>query len=200
MMFKTLFATVVFSTLSFAQVVMPADAYQLRYAANLAVGDSFVDLTNGGGNGGDFATNGDLCANVYVIDPAQEVIACCACPMTPGHLKTLSAKNDLVVNTLTPGVPTAISVQILFSKGTSCNAATVSTANLTNGGRAWMSTPHVTPGGTYTVTETAFTQVPVLSTDQFAKLTTYCGWIQSNGSGYGICKACKQGSAGAANN
>jgi len=196
-MLKVVLAAVLLATVAFAQVQMPADAYQLRYAANLAVADSFVNLTNGGSNGGDFAANGDICANIYVIDPAQEVIACCACPMTPGHLKTLSAKNDLVVNTLTPGVPTAISVQILFSAGSSCNAGTVAAANLTAGGRAWMTTPHVTPAGSYTMTETEFAKVSVLSTDQLAKLTTYCGWIQANGSGYGICKACKQGAQGA---
>ena len=173
------------------------DAYQIRYAVNLAVGDSFVNLTNGGSNGGDFAVNGDICANVYVIDPAQEVISCCACPMTPGHLKTLSAKNDLLVNTFTPGVPTAVSVQILFSKGTSCNPASVTNASLTAGGRAWLTTPHVTPSGGYTVSEAEFTKIPVIDPDQFLKLTTYCGWIQANGSGYGICKACKQGAQGA---
>lgn len=197
-MLKVFFMAVLLTTAAIAQInTANPDAYQHRYAANLAVGDSFVNLTNAGANGGDFAVNGDICANVYVIDPAQEVIACCACPLTPGHLKTLSAKKDLVVNTLTPGVPTAITVQIIASKGTSCNAATVSAASLTSGLGAWMTTPHATPSGTYTMTETPFASAP-LSQDQFTKLTTYCGWIKSNGSGYGICNACKQGAAGVA--
>jgi hypothetical protein len=33
---------------------------------------------------------------------------------------------------------------------------------------------------------------------ELTKLTTYCGFIQANGSGYGICKSCREGAAGAA--
>lgn len=50
----------------------------------------------------------DICANVYVLADDQQLIACCACPLTPNHLQTLSVKNDLVSNTLTPGIPTDV--------------------------------------------------------------------------------------------
>jgi hypothetical protein len=42
------------------------------------------------------------------------------------------------------------------------------------------------------VTETEFAKSD-LSVSELAKLTTYCGFIQANGSGYGICKSCRQG-------
>jgi hypothetical protein len=190
-----LLAALAFSTVAFSQIVAaPADAYQVRYAANLGVGDSFINLTNTGVQGG-FDPAGNICANVYVIDPAQEVLACCSCPMTPNHLKTLSVKNDLASNLLTPGTPTSVTVALLAS--TACNASAVTAANLVGGMRAWGTTLHATPtAGSFAVTETEFAKSD-LSASELSKLTLYCGFIQANGSGFGICKSCKQGAQGA---
>src|SRR5581483_3510124 len=85
-------------------VAGPADTFQLGYAANLSLGDSYVNLTNASGG---FEPAGNICANIYVFAEDQQLIACCACPLTPNHLKTLSVRNDLIFNPLTPGVPTA---------------------------------------------------------------------------------------------
>jgi hypothetical protein len=171
----------------------PDDAFLIRYAANLDFGDSFVNLTNTGVLGGS-DSEGTICANAYVFDAAQELIACCACPLTPMHLKTLSAKSDLIGNTLTPGVPTAISVALFASAGGNCNAATVRNIDLVGGLRAWMTTLHAksTSPTTYTPTETPFSR-SLLSDSMLSKMTSYCGFIQANGSGYGICKSCTQG-------
>ena len=191
-----LLAALAFSTVAFSQIVVaPADAYQVRYAANLAIGDSFINLTNTGVQGG-FDPAGNICANVYVIDPAQEVLACCSCPLTPNHLKTLSVKNDLTSNLLTPGVPTSVSVALLASNQITCNASGVNAGNLVAGLRAWGTTIHATPvAGSYAVTETEFAKSD-LSASELSKLTLYCGFIQANGSGFGICKSCKQGAQG----
>ena len=195
--FLTIFATVALSSVAFGQaapLVLPADAYQLGYAANLNVGDSFVNFTNTGVQGG-FDPAGNICANVYVVDPAQEVLACCSCPLTPNHLKTLSVKNDLASNLLTPGTPTSITMAVIAS--TSCNAAGVNAGNIVGGLRSWFTTLHATPtAGSYAVTENAFAKAD-LSASELSKLTLYCGFIQANGSGYGICKSCKQGAQGA---
>ena len=51
------------------------------------------------------------------------------------------------------------------------------------------------PAGGYGVTETEFAKSD-LSVSELAKLTTYYGFIQANGSGYGICKSCRQGAQG----
>jgi hypothetical protein len=189
-------ATVVLSSAAFGQIANAnlGDAYQLGYAANLNVGDSFVNLTNTGIQGG-FDPAGNICANVYVVDPAQEVLACCSCPLTPNHLKTLSVKNDLTSNLLTPGTPTSVTMAVLAS--TSCNAAAVTGANLVSGLRVWGTTLHATPtAGNYGVTEFPFATA-ALSASELSKLTLYCGFIQANGSGFGICKSCKQGAQGA---
>jgi hypothetical protein len=171
----------------------PADAFQVRYAANLAAGDSVVNLTNAGTVSG-FDPAGDICANVYVFAEDQQLIACCTCPLTPNHLKTLSVQKDLISNTLTPGVPIGVTIALLASQG-KCNAS--APGNLVSGLRAWGTTIHAAPGGGFFGAETEFSQVG-LSADELTKLTSYCGFIQADGTSFGICGSCRQGAAGAA--
>jgi len=195
------------SPFAFAQVINQGvlDAYQVRYAANLAAGDSFVNLTNAGDvpvEEWSAVVNadpvGDMCANVYVFAEDQQLIACCSCPLTPNHLRTLSVNNDLISNTLTPGVPIGVTVALLaVADQGACDAANVTAAQLAPGLRAWGTTIHALPGGGYGVSETAFSPAE-LSASELSKLTAYCGFIEANGSGYGICKSCANGAAGAA--
>ena len=202
-------STVAFSqSLPIAAPVVPeADGvYQLRYLANLNQGDSYVDITNAGTLNG-FAPAGNLCANVYTFDPAEELISCCACAITPNGLVSLSARNDLISNTLTPGVPTSVTVKLLSSLplpngGTSvCNPSSPTAANLVRGMRAWAITLHQNTSGSppavnpFTLTETEFSKVE-LSATELGKLTSFCGFIQANGSGFGICKSCRFGALG----
>jgi hypothetical protein len=189
--------TLLLATAAFGQLATPlTDAYQVRYAANLGVGDSFVNLTNTGVTGG-FDPAGNICANVYVVDAAQEVLACCSCPLTPNHLKTLSVVNDLTSNLLTPGIPTSVTIALLASSGPTCSAATVTANSLVSGLRAWGTTLHATPtAGQFAVAETPFAS-SLLSVTEFTKLTLYCNFIQAY-SGYGICKSCRQGAQGSA--
>ena len=203
-MLKTLtIATLAISTLAFAGgTTPPKDAYQVRYAANMNIGDSVINLTNAGTVNG-FETAGNICANVYVFAEDQQLVACCACPLTPNHLKTLSVRNDLISNTLTPGVPIGVTIALLASTqvGGNCSPGGPLGANsLVAGLRAWGTTIHAAPDGTYHVTETAFSQVqlPEDGGSELTKLVSYCGFIQANGSGYGICKSCRDGAAGAA--
>jgi hypothetical protein len=194
---KTLLAVFAFAALAFGQ----ADTnYQIGYAANMNIGDSVVNLTNSGATGG-FETAGNLCANVYVFSEDQQLVTCCTCPLTPNHLKTLSVRNDLISNTLTPGVPIGVTIAVVGAAQATCNAATVGVADLRPGVIGFGATIHANPDGTYTSSNYPF--VPAtLNTDagtgELAKLTAYCGFIQANGSGYGICKSCREGAAGAA--
>ncbi len=93
--------------------------FQIHYAANLDVNDSVIDITNSGASGASLLSGtgasetGALCANVYVFDPTEEEIACCSCPVTPNGLVSLSVKNDLISNTLTPSVPKSVVVKRL---------------------------------------------------------------------------------------
>jgi hypothetical protein len=199
-------AIMLFSAVAFAQNPITADSpFQVRYASNLPIGDSVINVTNTGASSTTaFPTqNGNICVNVYTFSPDEQLISCCACPVTPDGLVSLSARNDLISNTLTPGVPTSIVIKLLASTGTACNASTAGTGNnaLATGMAAWGTSIHalpVTPGSpatTYGVTETAFTP-STLSAAELTRITTLCGFIQINGSGFGICKSCRLGGLG----
>lgn len=105
------------------------DAF-VRYLSNLNVADSYVNITNTGTLSGNDPA-GTLCANVYVFDPNEEPVSCCACPVTPNGLVSLSANNSLVANQLTLTLPSSLVVTVLFTPkptGGTCNAGALSPA------------------------------------------------------------------------
>ena len=167
------------------------DYFQIRYAANLDKGDSFVNISNTGASGG------NICANVYTFDPAEELISCCTCSVTPNGLQSLSVLKSLISNPLTPAIPTSTVIKIVASSG-ACNASTVPASNLAHGLLAWGTTLHAKPTApvSFGVTEAPFSKSD-LSAAELAHITTTCGFIQSNGSGFGICKGCAAGGLGA---
>jgi hypothetical protein len=201
---SVILATLLFAGAAFAAVDDtpaggPPDAYQISYVPNLLIGDSYVNLTNAGTVNG-FDPAGRICINVYTFDPSEEMIACCACPVTPDGLRSLSAKQDLVINTLTPGVPGSIVIKLLANTPIAgvCNAGTVTAANLEPGMRAWSTALHLnTTTNAYELTENVF-QDAVLSVTELAKLSSFCGFIQANGSTFGICRSCRFGGLGGA--
>ena len=151
-----------------------------------------MNITNAGTQGGT-GPAGNICVNVYVFDPAEEMVACCACNVTPNGLQSISARGSLINNTFTPAIPTSIIIKLLASTG-ACNPSSVSAANLAPGMRAWGTTVHALPTSpvTYGVTETEFSPA-VLSASELETLTSLCGFIQDNGSGFGICSGCSTG-------
>lgn len=195
----TLLAAFAMATAAFGQAIpgSPSDAFQVRYAANLNIGDSVINISNAGTtNTGGALTN--ICANVYAFSPDEQLISCCSCTVTPNALVSLSAVSDLISNTLTPARPNSIVVKLIATAGTTCNASNVPAANLAAGMVAWGTTLHAAPTSpvTYQVTETAFSEKG-LSAGELARLTSFCGFIQANGSGFGICRSCRLGGQGA---
>jgi hypothetical protein len=207
------------------------DPFQISYSSNLSFADSAVNISNSGANASSVnpvtqALNGNLCVNVYTFSPDEQMVACCSCHVTPNALWSLSARSDLVSNTLTPGVPTSVVVKLVATlagpggasgPGTAaaptCNAATIApfgpagTANsLALGLTAWSTTIHglgpsavlpaggttPPPGTALALTEREFTK-GTLSAAELTRLSTLCGFIQGNGSGFGICKSCRLG-------
>ena len=201
----------IFAAIMLGSVVASAaddSPFQVRYASNLPIGDSVINATNTGASSTVAlpTQNGNICMNVYTFSPDEQLISCCTCPITPDGLVSLSARNDLISNTLTPGVPTSIVIKLVGSTGTpACNASTVTFLGdnkLVQGLAAWGTTIHalpVTPGSpatTYGVTETAFTPAS-LSSAELTRITMLCSFIQTNGSGFGICRSCRFGGLGA---
>ena len=203
-----LFATMTV-VVAYAQPNVTLDTpYQVKYASNLTIGDSVINITNTGARGAGlgFGTSasvtGAICANVYVYDPSEEVVSCCSCPVTPNGLVSLSARNDLINNPLTRGNPTSIVIKILGTVpvGGTCNnsALLAGTVTTTPGLAAWGTTIHANTSaaaGTYAVTETAFTP-STLSAGEFARLQYGCGVVANVGSGFGVCNSCRLGGLG----
>ena len=116
MRFSLVLAAFAISSIAFGQAAVVQDgSFQIGYAANLNIGDSVVNISNDGVNGGVFGagTSGNICVNTYVFDPQEEEIGCCACLVTPNGLNSLSAKSDLISNNLTPAVPTSIIIKLV---------------------------------------------------------------------------------------
>src|SRR5579862_6840763 len=155
----------------------PPDSFQVGYAANLNVGESFINITNAGTLNGTHPA-GNICANVYVFSPDEELDACCSCLVTPNALNNLGVNRDLLVKTLTGVIPTSVVVKMVASvpPNTSSNAcfnsaATVNTKNLAPGMRVWGTTLHSSPSaGVFALTENQFSPA-LLSTSELANLT-----------------------------
>jgi hypothetical protein len=166
------------------------DVFLVHYAANLGSGDSVVNITNTG------TTGGSICVNVYTFSPDEQLISCCACTVTPNGLVSLSARNDLISNTLTPAVPNSIVIKLLSTVGGPCSASAPGT--LAPGLAAWGTTLHSQVGSAgFAVTETAFTPASFGETER-ARIRALCGFIQSNGSRFGVCRSCQSGALGGA--
>jgi hypothetical protein len=208
---NVILAALVLAVAAFAQNPVTADAaFQVGYAANLTIGESYINITNTGANGAallgpGFGTqSGNICVSVYAFDPGEELISCCSCLVTPDQTVNLGVNRDLTVKTLTGVVPTSVTVKLLATlagdgTGTSCtNAAAVAgDSAAVHGMAAWGTTLHATPtAGAYATTETALTPA-TLSPAEVASIDGRCSAILGNGSGFGICNSCRAGALGA---
>jgi len=216
---NVILAALVLATVVFAQgpatPLAATDApFQVRYAANLQFGESYIDISNDGANGAPLlgpglgGAVGNICVNVYGFDPAEEMISCCSCLVTPDQTKNLGVNRDITSNTATGVVPTSVTIKLLATlagtggSGTSCtnSAAGVVSATIVGGLAAWGTTLHATPvAGTYATTETAFTPA-TLSASELASLGNRCSNIIGNLSGFGICASCRVGALGGQKN
>ena len=164
----TIFASFAISVAAFAQPNITLDtAYQIRYVSNLNLGDSVINITNSGARdaglavGTTAATTGAMCVNVYAFAPDEQMISCCSCPVTPNGLVSLSARRDLVNNTLTPGVPTAIVVKLYATVPVagSCSGSALNPGEPTTGMLGWGTTVHA---GAAAGSAAAITEIPFL--------------------------------------
>ena len=210
--FSLILAAMTFSMAAFSQ----DGSFQIRYAANLTLGDSVINITNTGANGASLngpgfgGAVGNICVNVYAFSPDEQLISCCSCLITPNGLASLSVVNDLISNTLTGVRPNSAVVKLVSTlaggsgatAGASCtnSAALAGTPGLAGappafpivpGMLAWGTTIHVAPVG-LAVTETAFSNA-TLSEQERASITNRCVNIIGNGSTFGQCRSCRVG-------
>jgi len=190
------FTAVALATSAFAQdanvVSDSPDEFQVRYASNLNKGDSYVNITNTGS-----ADGLPICALVFAFDPSEEMVSCCACPITPNALVSLSVQGDLISNTISPSTPTSLVIKLVSIIADNGTCAPNTPGELVPGMRAWGTSLHALPNGTYGTTESAFLPGG-LSEAEALHLFNFCNFINANGSGFGICKSCRAGGLGGA--
>jgi uncharacterized repeat protein (TIGR01451 family) len=187
-------------------VLSPVGSLQVRYSANLNISDSTITLTNTGATTTQsslFDTtpsfSSSLCVNLYTFDPAEELISCCSCSVTPNGLQSLSVLKLIGKSSFGLPTPTSVVIKIVATRPTVCTATNVSEVELASGLAAWGTTIYhsTTPRGpSYFATEAAFTQAN-LTSPELAHITSTCSFIQANGSGFGICNGCPLGGLGA---
>jgi hypothetical protein len=143
------------------------------------------------------STTGTLCANIYVFDQSQELKECCSCPITANGLLTLSVNGDLTANSgnglpFANGAGTIDVVPGSIPSTGYCDASNVTSAPDLN---VWAT--HVAYGvsdgdATLPIVESPASDL-TLAGSALTDFVTYCGFIETNDSGTGIC-SCGSGS------
>lgn len=133
-------------------------------------------MTNAGTSGG------NLCADIYVLDPSQELSECCSCLLTPDGLTTVSEITQLTGNPLAGSdfLMTG-TIKILSAATTGGNCPLPTAPKPAPGIHAWQT--HVFP---QSITEDDFEDAG-LSGAELADLAKQCKAVQLVGSGFGVC-------------
>src|SRR5271166_7025576 len=100
------------------------------------------------------ASNGNLCAMIYVFDNDQQMDECCGCLTTPDGLRTLSVTKDLTSNPLVGTVVNHGDIKIISAQvnGSPCEPAFVD-LTLIPELRAWATHIQNKVGTAYPITE-----------------------------------------------
>ncbi len=194
-------ATCVLSSRAVAQEQVSSYNYGYFVNANLTpvIPEAQMYVVNPGSTGGT-SPAGDLCANVYVFAPDQQMLECCSCKVTPDGMRTFGVNTNLTNNSLIANPPHSGVIKIVSSavptrisssgSSGSCNNA----AGITYAPYGYLGTwvTHVNQAHQLSVSETHF--LPgVLSTTELTNLQHSCKLIQGVGSAFGIC-SCGSGS------
>ena len=192
----------------------PDGPYQVTYASNLSLGDSVINVTNDGWSAGTNVPSanpwGDMCVNVYVYTPAQNLAVCCTCLVTPNGLHSwpvyfgprslLSEASASILNEIfsqgTSNGSVVIKLLGTIAGGIGTGAGEYCTRSdvlnpLAYGLIAWATHAHPSNNANaLTITETPFVNGN-LSPWEFAKLTGDCSnW---NGNVDKACPGCQSG-------
>jgi hypothetical protein len=164
------------STVASAQ---SADDFKVNYFDNNGVAGApgaVVHVVNPG--------SGAVCADIYVWSSDQQLSECCSCTLTVNQVFTFS----VAAATANPGnanpSPTTGEIDIVADSSATCDASNPTPAATL---RAWAT--HVnfdSVSGGYDVTETESIDTTLSSTEQ-SQGANYCGFLEQNGSGTGIC-------------
>lgn len=131
-------------------------------------------------------TGQDLCAMIYVFDNDQQMSECCGCIVSKNGLNTLSLNNNLLNNPLTGVRSKAGTVMVVpadYSSNPTCNASSMTPAGAQI---AWSTHLQKLNTGQTVSTEDTFSPT-ALNSVLSSSLQAQCSFIQTLGSGQGIC-------------
>jgi len=177
-----------------AQLNIP-DVYQVGYFSNLTQNTPAqrVRIINTGQTGvpnipGLPPQSGDegvLCANLYVFDANQHMLACCACPLTANAVLDFNVGTDLITNLVTGGPrPTDGAIKLVSSRQTPCDVTNpVPVPDL----RAFGTRVQLGVAALRRLTETEFLPAN-LRQDELTYMSNSCTFVQLLGSGQGVCR------------
>ena len=133
--------------------------------------------------------NGNLCADIYVLNNDQQVVECCGCILTPDSERTINIDVNLLGNPDNPGLVTNDGVikTISATPDPGCDpsgdrGAVKPVPSL----RLWATHIQTRPTGTFAETEEEFETAP-LSSNELLNLENQCSAIFTSGSGPGVC-------------
>jgi hypothetical protein len=167
--------------------------YYVDYFANNAgpvpgAPDQIIRIVNVGTLGTPLTSpTGDICANIYVFNNDQEMIACCTQRITPNELDSASVGTQLTFNPLTSVVPSAgvVKIALVPPPAGGCNPTVSTTTPDATLGVVFGTHLQTEPSGTF-VTETEKIASP-LSAAEEGFLQSACSFTLFLGSGKGTC-------------
>ena len=197
---------VVAAVSSFAQGSVPASAFLVAEYSNNTnpnVADARIHLINVGTLGTPLTepAAGNVCANIYVFDTQQEMIACCSCLITPDGRASAAVGADLTSNSVTGIAPTNGVIKIVATaaqNGSSCNPARPFDSSYAPGAlTGYFTELEAIPAGSFLVGHemqqaNLNTTLPTPDTSEATFLPQSCRFIQYIGSGFGICRSCRR--------
>jgi hypothetical protein len=172
------------------------DVYQLTYYSNglnSAAPDGTVHIVNPGTavtklDADGKPLNGDLCAQIYVLNNDEQEVECCGCTLTPDSERTLSINKNLLGNPINVRQVTPDGVIKIVSEPTPSSGPCrpdLESGNVAAALRSW-DTHIQTKSEGYAETEEEFASAP-LSANELFWLQNQCSAIYTNGSGHGKC-------------
>jgi hypothetical protein len=198
LIYAVLTASVVFlaATASAQTMYKQSDVYQLTYysnALNTSAPDGTVHIVNPGTavtklNADGQPLNGNLCAQIYVLNNDEQEVECCGCELTPDSERTISIDKNLLGNPLNIRIVTPDGVIKVVSEPAPTTGACrpdIETGAVAPGLRAWAT--HIQAvSDSYAETEEEFGPAP-LSANELFWLQNQCSAIYTSGSGHGKC-------------
>jgi hypothetical protein len=121
---------------------------------------------------------GDICANIYVFDTNEAMIACCSCRMPPNALASASVGHELTNHPLTSVIPRAGVITILPIIAGTVPCSPIAPFASPDASLVKAFSTHVEVSGPATfITETALLPAP-LSRDGAAFLSNACLFLR----------------------